>query len=700
MNIGELIAYLRVDESELEAGVDRGEERMRRMGGVAAGAGAAAGAALGGGLSMAMTNAINLDSANARLEAALGAGSPLAAAAGEAAGNLYAGAYGESMDEVNTAVQKVAQNVAGMSTASAADLENVTGKMMNLASVMEIDVGQAANAVGQMIRNGMARDATEAMDLLAAGAQNGANRMDDLADVFAEYGETFQTAGLKGAEAMGVTAQAMEAGAWSADLVADAIREFGIIAQANGSASAEVFSSLGLNAGQMAEDVAAGGARSVAALDQTLDALRAMPPGAERSAAAVALFGTKAEEMGDSLFAMDPSTAVAALGQVEGAVTTLDATLGDTAESKVLGLQRSWETMSAGMIATEGPLGMVAAAVAGFGPAALSMAGSLAMIGMAMGPLMLRAAVFTGQMLLTAGTTVLSWGMMAASALASAASVALSWLIAIAPIALVIAAVVGLAYLIYSNWEQISAWTSAAWGSICAFVADAWNNIVGFVQGGVENAKANIMWFASLPLLFGQWFAGVVNIAGAKLGELVGFLGSLPGRALGALGNIGSLLYNSGSALISGFWNGLTARWNQLMAWVRGAMANLRALWPFSPAKEGPFSGSGYVTHSGKALTGDFAASLRKGMPGVVDAARGVMSGAHAALTADMDTRPNGLPGNGWISRAPAGNTSTREGDRVVSVTVNNPIAERASDTLGRRARTLAALGPFAGASR
>ncbi|WP_225855252.1 hypothetical protein [Micromonospora noduli] len=39
----------------------------------------------------------------------------------------------------------------------------------------------------------------------------------------------------------------------------------------------------------------------------------------EQRAAAVALFGTKAEDLGDALYALDPSTAMAGLGDLAGA---------------------------------------------------------------------------------------------------------------------------------------------------------------------------------------------------------------------------------------------------------------------------------------------------------------------------------------------------------------------------------------------
>src|SRR3546814_1665275 len=60
------------------------------------------------------------------------------------------------------------------------------------------------------------------------------------------------------------------------------------------------------------------------ALDLTLDSLRRMKDPTEREAAAVALFGTQAEDLGAALFELDPSSATKKLGDVGGAAKKAD----------------------------------------------------------------------------------------------------------------------------------------------------------------------------------------------------------------------------------------------------------------------------------------------------------------------------------------------------------------------------------------
>lgn len=538
------------DESDLTRSMDRvgdSADQMERTFSARSAGMALAGAAAGAGLSAAFADSLEFEQAGALLEAQLGAGSPLAAEAGAAAGSLYANAYGENIGEVNEAVKSVAQGISGMSTASAADLELVTGQMMSLAQVMGVDVSQATNAVGQMIRNGLAKDAVEAMDLLTAGAQSGANRMDDLADVFAEYGETFQTAGLDGATAMGVMSQAMEAGAWSSDLVADAIREFGILAQDTASTAAPAFAELGLDAGQMAADVAAGGDRSVAALDATLDALRALPPGVDRSRLAVELFGTKAEEMGDSLFAIDPSEAAAKLGDFAGAAAEADAALGGTGAANVEKMTRGFNDWAMSIAGVEGPLGTVATGVMSFGTDAVTMAGSVGMAAMALRGLGIGTAIATGAQWL--------WN----AALSAN------------PIGLVVLAVAGLvAGLVW-------AYGNVAWfrdGVNAAFAA-----VQSFVGSAVQWVIDSIMWFGNLPGMVGGYFENMRAAAVDRGMALVGWVRGIPGMVVGAVGNLGGLLLGAGRDFVSGLWSGITGAAGWLRDRVFGFFGNLLPGW-------------------------------------------------------------------------------------------------------------------------
>lgn len=293
---------------------------------------ATAGATIGAGLAMALGAGIvqNLDmeAANDKLAAQLGVGPAEAAELAKVSANVYSNAWGESTADVNDAIRGVYQNIGNTDDAEGG-LEGVTTKVIALRDTFDQDLGGVTAAVGQMMKTGLAKNADEALDILTRGFQKGANKADDLLDTMNEYGTQFRKFGLDGQTATGLLTQGLQAGARDADIVADSIKEFSIRAIDGSDSTAEGFKAIGLSASDMAGKIEKGGSSATGALDLTLDKLRAMKDPTEREAAAVALFGTQAEDLGAALFSLDPSEAVKALGEVGGAADKMAKQVGD-----------------------------------------------------------------------------------------------------------------------------------------------------------------------------------------------------------------------------------------------------------------------------------------------------------------------------------------------------------------------------------
>jgi phage-related minor tail protein len=358
-----------------ESGVGKFQGSLGKLKGAAA----IGGAAIGGGLAVAFAKSMEFGSAQAKLEAQLGAGSAASQQAGAVAGKLYAGAYGESMADVGEAVKTVMQSgIAGIG-ATDDSVQGLTGNVMSLSQAFGQDLNGTVNAVGQMMRTGLAKNGQEALDILTVGFQQGNDKAGDLLDTFNEYGTQFRKVGLDGKTAMGLISQGLKAGARDADIVADSIKEFSIRAIDGSKQTADGFTRLGLSAKKMSDDVAAGGPRASAALQMTLDKLRAIKDPTERAQIAIELFGTQAEDMGQALYALNPATAAAAGGMtnVDGAAQKLNDTLGNTAQSKIESVKRKVEEWGASLVQVKGPIGDVGALVAAFGPQALEVVAPL-----------------------------------------------------------------------------------------------------------------------------------------------------------------------------------------------------------------------------------------------------------------------------------------------------------------------------------
>lgn len=325
---------IEVDPSGASQGMAKLQGLMEKA---SAGVGIASGVALAGSLVQAM----DLSASRGKLQAQLGVTQKESQRIGNVAGKLFTKAYGDSMEEVNTSVTAVIQNMEGMGKASSAALELTTGRAITTAKVLGEDVGRVTMSVSQIMRTGLAKNSKEAFDILTRGAQLGANKSQDLLDTFNEYGTQFRKLGIGGKTALGILSQGLKAGARDSDIVADSLKEFSIRAVDGSKASVAGFKALGLNADLMAQKIGKGGKTASAGLQLTLDKLRGIKDPVKQSQIAVQLFGTQAEDLGKALFAIDPSKAVKGLGDVGGAADRASKAMGETAASRFEAFKRS-----------------------------------------------------------------------------------------------------------------------------------------------------------------------------------------------------------------------------------------------------------------------------------------------------------------------------------------------------------------------
>ena len=329
MELGTLVGYLQLNGDDFDKGLGKAESGFSAFAKRTALKAAAAGAAIAGAVVAAVVGGMNIEAGTDKVAAQLNLSGPDAERAGKLAGELYAGAYVGSLEEGGQLVRSIAQNIG--TDLNDVDFSEIAAKVADLGNGFDQDIGATTKAVGQLMKTGLAADATEALDIVTAGFQSGADASGDFLDTLNEYGTQFRKVGLDGAAATGLISQGLQAGARDGDLVADAIKEFSIRAIDGSKTTVAGFEDVGLNAQRMAERIGEGGDSATVALDATLDGLRRMDDPVARSAAAVALFGTQAEDLGDALYALDPSEAAAGLGELEGRAASFGTTLNDNA---------------------------------------------------------------------------------------------------------------------------------------------------------------------------------------------------------------------------------------------------------------------------------------------------------------------------------------------------------------------------------
>lgn len=253
----------------------------------------------------------DFNSAMNQLQASTGATEAEMVKLEEVAKNVYGNNFGESIEDVANSMATVNQQL----KLTGSELETATQKGLALRDTFEFEIEESTRAVNALMKQfGITAD--EAYDIIATGAQNGANQNGDLLDILNEYSNHYAQLGLSADDFAQSLVKASEVGVFSMDKVGDAVKEFGIRAQDGSATSIAAFETLGLNATEMTKKFASGGATARDAMLEVVSALQAMEDPVAKNAAGVGLFGTMYEDLGPKVLDI--------LGSIED--STLDTT--------------------------------------------------------------------------------------------------------------------------------------------------------------------------------------------------------------------------------------------------------------------------------------------------------------------------------------------------------------------------------------
>ena len=208
--------------------------------------------------------------------------------------NVYGNNYGDSMADVADAVATVSQQMKGLSDG---ELQSVTEGAFALRDVFQYDVAESVRAANALVNNfGISGD--DAMNLIAAGAQNGLDFSGELLDTISEYSGQFAKVGIDADQMFQIMQAGADSGAWNLDKVGDAIKEMSIRVVDGSDTTAAGFQAIGMDADIMAQKFSAGGETAQQAFQDTIQALAGMEDPVQQNIAGVNLFGTMWEDLG------------------------------------------------------------------------------------------------------------------------------------------------------------------------------------------------------------------------------------------------------------------------------------------------------------------------------------------------------------------------------------------------------------------
>lgn len=562
------------DSRGVEQAADRGGAAVTKWGGavekangVAAKAAAIGGAAVAAALGAAVATGLEQSQIKAKLAAQLGATGPAAKVAGDAAGDLYARGVVGSMEEAAAAVKTVFQNGLVPKDAGKAEIDAVAARVSSLAVTLDEDASAVGRAVSQMVKTGIADSSEEAFDLLAKGTQLGINKSEDLLDTFNEYGTQFRKLGIDGPQSLGLLNQAIQAGARDSDVAADALKEFTL--RAVDVANPETisgFKAIGLNAADMGAAIAAGGDRANVALDKTLDGIRAIKDPVERAKVATQLFGTQAEDLGDALFAMDPSSAAKGIGEIGGAAAQAGKTLEESAGAQVAAFTRQLQEGLVNALASV--IGWVQRNEA----VVKTLAAVLIPIAGIIGTIVAATKVYTAVQ--TALNVVMAANPIGLVVLAIAALIAIVVLIATKTkfFQTIWAAVwpkIRAAAEAVGNWFTRTLWPSLkkAFDQLVAvlkFLFSTWKTYFNFILGlGRSLVSGYVSYVTSVVNVLRRIISAVIDVYNAVtswFGKVIGYVRGLPGKIRSATSGMWNGIKDSFRSAI----NYVVDRWNSL----------------------------------------------------------------------------------------------------------------------------------------
>nr|DAY97460.1 MAG TPA: minor tail protein [Caudoviricetes sp.] len=240
---------------------------------------------------------------------------------GQIAQNVYSHNFGDSLEDVADGISVVRQNTQLMGE----ELQAATEAGFALRDTFGYDLSESARTASALMKN-FGIDANKAYNIIATGAQKGADQNGDLLDTLNEYSTQYAALGLSADQFVNGLIAGAEAGVFSIDKVGDAVKEFNIRAKDGSKSTTSAFATLGLKASTTMQAFAKGGDTAQKAFFEVVKALEAMKDPVEKNQTAVALFGTQYEDL--------EKTVLPVLASMEDASKTAYDALGEINEIK------------------------------------------------------------------------------------------------------------------------------------------------------------------------------------------------------------------------------------------------------------------------------------------------------------------------------------------------------------------------------
>lgn len=461
---------------------------------------------------------------------------------GSAAKEVFGKGYGENIDEVTNALARVKQNMHNIDNG---ELSNVTSKAMLLGKTFDSDVNEVTRGANNMME-AFGISADKAFDLFTAGGQRGLNFSNEMFDNVAEYSSLFGNMGYSAEEYFGIMERGAKAGVYNLDYVNDVMKEFQIRVKDGSKSTDETFSAMSKSTFDLWESFNRGEATVAEVASAVTAELKGMNDQVTANQLAVALFGTKWEDLeAGAMYAMLGSKD--AMKDFEGATDAASAKVEGSLKNRLISSWRELQVGIADVVNRAGAqefLGSVAQKadelvpkITGIVQKAFEFGNTVrenwgpikeTLIGVGTAVGVVSAGMGTLKVISTVTTMI--QGFKTAMGLATAGQWAMNTAMLASPLTWVvvgIAAVVAAGVLLYRNWDIVKAKAGELWATTKEKFAGIKSAVSSFVQPAIS-------WFETIGQ---KWNSFKNSISSFKVPKWVSSVGSTIGKAAGAVKN-------------------------------------------------------------------------------------------------------------------------------------------------------------------
>lgn len=258
---------------------------------------------------------------------------------GSIAQKVYSHNFGDSLEDVANGLSAVRRATGLIGD----ELQKATESGFALRDTFGYDLEQSARAVSSLMKN-FGITSEEAYNLIAYGAQNGADKNGDLIDILNEFSAQYASLGLSSNEFLSSLINGSDAGVYSLKKVGDAVKEFNKRVKDDSVNTKEAFFYLRMDADIMRDAFAVGGETAKDAFYAVMKALESVEDPLMKNQIAVSLFGSKFEDLQDGVLPVLSGMKDATL-EVSDSLSKINQVKYDNLEKAIQGTKRSIQSV-------------------------------------------------------------------------------------------------------------------------------------------------------------------------------------------------------------------------------------------------------------------------------------------------------------------------------------------------------------------